>query len=281
MLSIYWGGEAGAAVRMLCLSLAAAIYGICDDIFAVKPWQKLLCQTLLAFCACLLLGTAQAFSFFGREYALGALSLPFTVCLIVFMMNAVNLVDGMDGLASGASAVSAAALAIILASRGAWQHAVLAAALCGACLGFLFHNTAPASIFMGETGSAFIGFALAVLSIPCFASGSAEPIAAMPLIFALPAAEASGSFLRRVMKGVSPFAPDKAHMHHVLYGSGLCVPLVCAAAYIFSLLCGASAVSYKSHRVFSVLCFCAATVFMRLMLARRALHQHRGDHQRH
>ena len=63
MLSIYWGGEAGAAVRMLCLSLAAAIYGICDDIFAVKPWQKLLCQTLLAFCACLLLGTAQAFSF--------------------------------------------------------------------------------------------------------------------------------------------------------------------------------------------------------------------------
>jgi UDP-GlcNAc:undecaprenyl-phosphate GlcNAc-1-phosphate transferase len=217
--------------------------------------------------ASLFLARAEAFSFFGYNVSLGALSVPATALWIVFMMNAVNLTDGMDGLCAGTSAVSAACLAVLLFAHGESACALFAAALSGACLGFLFHNRAPAKIFMGETGSAFLGFALAVLALPLFTQDKPAPLAAVLPAFLFPLCEAAGSFLRRVSQGRNPFAPDKSHMHHVLYARGLSVPLVCAAEYTFALLCALCALEYGTHRAAALALFTAAVVFMRLMLA--------------
>lgn len=186
------------------------------------------------------------------------------------MMNAVNLTDGMDGLCAGTCAVSAACLSLQLFAAGESAYALFAAALAGACLGFLFHNRAPAKIFMGETGSAFLGFALAVLSLPLFSAERCAPLAAVLPLFLLPLCEAAGSFLRRAERGRNPFAPDKEHMHHVLFARLGSVPYVCAIMYAFSLACAFSALAYERRRVLSLLLFTAATVGMRLLLRRSA-----------
>lgn len=267
----FWGGEAGAikSVPLAIFCLLCGGYGLIDDKLALGAGAKLLAQTAVALLASLVLGRAEAFSFFGYTALLGALSVPFTTLWIVFMMNAVNLTDGMDGLCAGTSAVSAACLSLLLFAHGNFAGAFYAAALSGACLGFLFHNSAPAGIFMGETGSAFLGFSLAVLSLPLFSAEAPMPLAAVLPVFLYPLSEALGSFLRRALRGKNPFAPDKSHMHHVLFAHGLCVPLVCAAEYTFALLCAFCALTYSTHRVLSLTLFTAAVVFMRLLLAKK------------
>lgn len=264
----FCGGAQGIKpVPLAIFCLLCGAYGLLDDKRALPVRTKLMLQLAIALLASLVLGRAEAFSFFGYRVSLGALSVPATALWIVFMMNAVNLTDGMDGLCAGTSAVSAACLSLLLYRHGEGASAAFAAALAGVCLGFLFHNRAPAKIFMGETGSAFLGFVLAVLSLPLFSAHSPAPLAAVLPAFLFPLCEAAGSFLRRVSKGKNPFAPDKSHMHHVLYARGFSVPIVCAAEYAFALLCAFCALEYYEHRALALLLFAAAVVFMRLLLA--------------
>jgi UDP-GlcNAc:undecaprenyl-phosphate GlcNAc-1-phosphate transferase len=270
LLLVFFGGQGGARPFPLALfCFLCGIYGVFDDKFALPAAAKLSFQLFIGAFASLALGRIEAFSAFGYTVPLGVLSVPATALWVAFMMNAVNLTDGMDGLCAGTSAVSAACLSLLLFSHVEGMYAVFAAALSGVCLGFLFHNRAPAKIFMGETGSAFIGFALAVLSLPLFLRGVGAPLAAVLPAVLFPLCEAAGSFLRRALKGKNPFAPDKSHMHHVLFARGLCVPLVCAAEYTFALLCAFCALTYSTHRVLSLALFTVAVVFMRLLLAKK------------
>ena len=239
------GGEKMPALALLCT--ASLAYGLCDDILAMKASHKLALQVLLACVSCAFTGSAETLRVLGREYSLGALSVPFTVLWTVFMMNAVNLTDGMDGLASGVCSVSAAALSLILYFRGEYAYAVCSAALCGACLGFLFYNGYPARIFMGETGSAFIGFMLAMLTVPCFSGGEAVKLSEISLVFFLPLSEAVCSFVRRAVKGKNPFSPDTGHMHHVLLRKGFSVRSADILLYVFSFVCAFFAVVYGKN----------------------------------
>ncbi len=259
-------GRYSAVLALLCVICGA--YGALDDKFALSVPAKLAFQTVISVLAVLFLGGAEAFLFFGAKYSLGVLSAPLSAIWLVFMMNAVNLTDGIDGLCAGTSAVSAAALCLLHFARGDMTPAVCAAALCGACLGFLFHNRAPAKIFMGETGSAFLGFALGALALPLFSAGEPSALPAVIPVFLFPLCEAVGSFLRRAEAGKNPFAPDKKHMHHVLCGGGLRVPIVCAVMYVFALLCAFCAVMYKSHAAPALSAFALAVVFLRTMLGK-------------
>ncbi len=266
----FFGGQLGARPLPLAVfCLLCGGYGLLDDKFALPALAKLAFQLFMGACVALVLGRIEELSVFGYTISLGALSVPATALWVVFMMNAVNLTDGMDGLCAGTSAVSAACLSLLLFAHGEPVYALLAASLSGACLGFLLHNRAPAKIFMGETGSAFLGFALAVLSLPLFSRGVSAPLAAVLPAFLLPLCEAVGSFLRRAERGKNPFAPDKEHMHHVLFARFGSVPAVCAVMYAFSLICALSALEYENSRAFAVLLFAAAVVLMRLMLAKK------------
>lgn len=258
--------EYSAALALFAFLCGA--YGVLDDKFALGVAQKLLFQAAIAVSAALFLARAEAFSFFGSEYSLGALSVPASAVWLVFMMNAVNLTDGIDGLAAGTSAVSAAAMCLLHTMHGNLVCAVCSAALCGACIGFLFHNRAPAKIFMGETGSAFLGFALGALALPLF---SAEKPAALPAVLPallFPLCEAACSFARRISAGKNPFSPDKKHMHHVLYAGGFAVTAVCCVMYVFTLLCGFCAVTYEKNAPAALIAFSLAVVFLRVMLSR-------------
>lgn len=271
LISLAMFGEYSGArpFPLAVFCLLCGIYGLLDDKFALPAIAKLAFQFFAGACVSLVLGRIEELSAFGNTISLGVLSVPATALWVVFMMNAVNLTDGMDGLCAGTSAVSAACLSLLLLAHGEGLYALFAAALSGTCLGFLFHNRAPAKIFMGETGSAFLGFALAVLSLPLFSRGVSAPLAAVLPAFLLPLCEAVGSFLRRAERGKNPFAPDKEHMHHVLFARFGSVPAVCAVMYAFSLACALSALEYEHSRAFAVLLFAAAVVLMRLMLAKK------------
>ena len=144
-----------------------------------------------------------------------------SVLWIVFITNAVNFIDGLDGLAAGVSAIMSVTLVFIAVRAGEYSVAVVGTALMGACFGFLPFNFNPAKIFMGDTGSTFLGFILATLSIQgVFKSYAIISFAVPILIMGLPLFDAMFAMIRRIAKGQSPMTADRGHLHHRLIDMG-------------------------------------------------------------
>ncbi|MCP3104745.1 undecaprenyl/decaprenyl-phosphate alpha-N-acetylglucosaminyl 1-phosphate transferase [Myxococcus sp. K15C18031901] len=152
---------------------------------------------------------------FGPELTLGALSLPFTVLWMVGVVNALNLIDGLDGLAGGVAFFGVSTNFILSLARGDVLMCLLMAALAGAILGFLVFNFNPASIFMGDTGSMFLGFVLAAVSIKTSTkSGTAVAMFVPVMALGLPIMDTLLAVVRRSLLGRPLFSADKEHIHH-------------------------------------------------------------------
>ena len=169
----------------------------------------------------------------GVSWDLGWLAWPVTAAWMVGLTNAFNLIDGIDGLAAGIAALAGAACGAILIVRGHAPEAMLLAALVGATLGFLVFNFAPASIFLGDSGSLLFGFLLAGTAIAGWQKGATALATAVPLlIFALPIADVVATVARRVWarpaNGRTSLTasvrrivePDREHIHHQLLALG-------------------------------------------------------------
>ncbi len=153
---------------------------------------------------------------------LGAFSLPVTIFWFVLVMNAVNLVDGLDGLAAGLSLFAAITLLMISIMAGRFHAALGFAALSGAAAGFLWFNFNPAQIFMGDSGSYFIGYMLAGLSVMGSVKGPTAVVILIPILtLGIPLADVMISAIRRFLAGKGIFVPDNAHLHHQLVRIGL------------------------------------------------------------
>ena len=151
-------------------SIMIVILGVLDDIMALKALPKLFVQIAAAGVAvwhgCTIQFVSNPNVFSEATYLnLGWLSIPVTIIWIVAITNAVNFIDGLDGLAVGVSAISTASLIVVALMVKEVNIAVILCALFGACLGFIPYNMNPAKIFMGDTGSTFLGYILATLSI--------------------------------------------------------------------------------------------------------------------
>jgi UDP-GlcNAc:undecaprenyl-phosphate GlcNAc-1-phosphate transferase len=148
------------------------------------------------------------------------------------MTNAFNLIDGVDGLAAGVTAIAGAACGAILVVRGHAPEAMLLAAFVGAAIGFLFFNFAPASIFLGDSGSLVAGFLLAATAITGWQKGATALATGVPLmIFALPIADSALALIRRTLARPSDgrsirttlrqiAQPDLEHIHHRMLALG-------------------------------------------------------------
>lgn len=166
-----------------------------------------------------------------------------SIVWIVFITNAVNFIDGLDGLAAGVSAIMSISLMIIGIQVGDYSVAVSAAALMGACFGFLPFNFNPAKVFMGDTGSTFLGFILASLSIQgVFKSFAIISFAVPMLILGLPLFDALFAMIRRILKGQSPMTADRGHFHHRLIDMGFSQKQTVFILYTISAVLGISAV---------------------------------------
>ena len=161
-----------------------------------------------------------ALPFVGEDVFLDALySIPLTVLWVVGVMNAVNLIDGVDGLASGVVAIAFASLALAYGLAGDFPLVVLASVFVGALAGFLVHNFNPATIFMGDSGSLFLGYSLAVYTLtgPTHPDPVVAPV--LPLLaLGLPLLDTSLSMARRIAERRAISAPDHDHIHHRMSG---------------------------------------------------------------
>jgi UDP-GlcNAc:undecaprenyl-phosphate GlcNAc-1-phosphate transferase len=190
--------------------------GAVDDAIGVSPPLKFIGQ---AGCAIIPVSQGVTIDHFTLPFidpvSLGWIQYPVTVAFIVAVANIVNFADGMDGLAAGLCLISAATFCILALSLDRFAAATLAAAVCGACLGFLPWNFHPAKIFMGDAGSLPLGFLLASMSI----TGVMKTAAALALVFPLivllvPILDTSFVILKRLKYGQSVTAADRNHLHH-------------------------------------------------------------------
>lgn len=210
------------------------------------------------------------------------LSVTLTVIWIVFITNAVNFIDGLDGLAAGVSAIMSISLVFISIRVGEYSIAILGIALMGSCFGFLPFNFNPAKIFMGDTGSTFLGFMLATLSIQGVFNSYAVISFAVPLlILGLPLFDALFAMIRRILRGQSPMTADRGHLHHRLVDMGFSQKQTVFILYAISGVLGITAVLLAESGVLRALLLVICVLILLLigsMLGKNSyVHQHQDN----
>lgn len=197
--------------------------GIVDDMKDIPAKVKLLGQ-IVAACVVVAFGVRVEFMtniFHGETVSLYVFSIPVTIIWIVAIVNAVNLIDGLDGLAAGISVIAAATMAVVAYSTGQMVIASMAMILIGATLGFLRYNFHPAKIFMGDTGSMFLGYTLAVFAAEGLAKSFTVLSLVTPvLVLAIPILDTLFAIIRRKINHKPIFKADKHHLHHCLLNYG-------------------------------------------------------------
>lgn len=177
------------------------------------------------------------------------LSITVTVLWIVFMTNAVNFIDGLDGLAAGVSAIMSMSLVFIAITYHEYGIALMGLALMGSCFGFLPFNFNPAKIFMGDTGSMFLGYMLSVLSVQGMFKSYAVISFAVPIIMlGLPLFDAMFAMLRRILTGKNPMSADRGHLHHRLYDMGFSQKQTVFILYAISGVLGITSILLAEQR---------------------------------
>ena len=154
-----------------------------------------------------------------------------------------NLIDGLDGLAAGVSIIAAVTVFLMAMDQQLWLVAVMTAALAGSALGFLHFNFSPAKIFMGDTGSMFLGYMLAAVSVAGTVKSAATIALIVPMVaLGLPIMDTACAIIRRFNNGQPIFKPDRGHLHHRLLDMGLTQKQVVLILYLVSILLGVSAI---------------------------------------
>lgn len=215
----------GIAAIVVC-SLIIVGVGMVDDRFGMAAKVKLMAQIGISF---ILVGAGVRIEFFSLPFVDGVIYLNFWQSLAISMLwlvgvtNAVNLLDGLDGLVAGVACGSAVILALVAAVNGQWLPVLAMAALAGAALGFLRYNFNPAQIFMGDTGSLFLGLMFASWSLLGYLKTTATVALTVPilLVMAVPLLDTSYAILRRGLARQPIFKPDKGHLHHRLLSTGM------------------------------------------------------------
>ncbi len=219
------------------------LLGIYDDIRSVGPYFKFAVQGVAA--TMLFAGGLKILAvpvLFGSHHFGWAIGLPLTVCWVIGITNAFNLIDGLDGLAAGSALFSTLVVFVVAVFTGSSLVSMLTIALAGAILGFLRFNFNPATIFLGDCGSLFIGFMLSALALEGATQKAPTLIAvAIPVVsFGLPILETTLSVLRRLLSGKSVFVADRGHIHHKLLQLGMShrkvVIVLYAVSAVFALL---------------------------------------------
>lgn len=244
-LSAGFYADRAKALGFLTGGLLIGLLGAYDDFRGCKAGQKFLVQFAVAALMYQVGFRIEALSIpFGRSVDLGFLSLPFTLVWIVGVTNAFNLIDGLDGLAGGVALVAVATNFVIALGRGEHVMVLLSAALGGAILGFLFYNFNPASIFMGDTGSMFLGFVLGTIAIQANQKAYAAVAILIPVTaLGLPLLDTALAVVRRAAWGRPIFRADREHIHHRLLEIGLTQRQAVLALYVLSVFLGTMAVA--------------------------------------
>jgi UDP-GlcNAc:undecaprenyl-phosphate GlcNAc-1-phosphate transferase len=279
MLTILLADSAVAAVMraesrkvagLLMGAMLCTLLGVVDDTRHVPPMRKLLVQVLAASIAFVAGFRIDGVSVpWVGTFSMGAFALPVTIAWVVGITNAVNLIDGLDGLAAGI-AFFAALTNLVVASLGSQTFVGVAmATLLGALLGFLFFNFNPARIFMGDSGSYFVGFVLGTMSLAGSMQKTSTAVSLLVPVLALgvPIFDTLFTMLRRFLERRPIFSPDRGHIHHRLLDMGLTQRRVVLILYGASLVltCAAIGVSLGTRWTVGLALLAASAILIALV----------------
>ncbi len=218
---VFIGTENAYVCAILSGGAVLVAAGFADDTHGLSSRAKFFTQVIAATIALVIIPLPDSFTIFGiiNIPLSGALGFLFPLFRIVFTCNAVNFADGLDGLAAGLASVALLSLCVFGFENGNNVAATASFILSMATLGFLPHNRYHAKVFMGDCGSQFLGFAIAILSLAVSPGGSFT--AQTSLFLFIPMLDVWLSVSRRILAGRNPFRADKGHLHHMLLNRGL------------------------------------------------------------
>lgn len=214
---------APSTTQMLSILMAGFIIvllGMIDDIKPIRARYKflvqLICAGIVTFYGGIVLSEVSGLGLYLKFPE--PIAQIVTIFFIVSITNAINLIDGLDGLAAGVSSIYFATIAVIalILNKLSGLDIILALIMLGSTLGFLLHNFNPASIFMGDSGSLFLGFMISVIALLGFKAATLTSLIIPLLILAIPIFDTVLAIFRRLLKGESIGTPDKEHFHHQL-----------------------------------------------------------------
>jgi UDP-GlcNAc:undecaprenyl-phosphate GlcNAc-1-phosphate transferase len=230
---LLWGTLDPAMQAYLVGAAIIIAFGLWDDFRPLNFKWKLVGQVAAAMTVMQGGVLIEHVPLLGIERAPHWLAYPITAVFLIGVTNAINLIDGLDGLAGGCMLLTLSAFAVLAYGTNCPNPVLIALASMGALFGFLRYNTYPASVFMGDGGSQFLGFTAGVLSVLMVGECQATPnLGVVLLALGLPVLDTALVIFERIAAGRSPFSPDKNHMHHKLMAMGLRHHEVVALAYL-------------------------------------------------
>jgi UDP-GlcNAc:undecaprenyl-phosphate/decaprenyl-phosphate GlcNAc-1-phosphate transferase len=254
-----FGGPVSDRWQVIGVTAAITVAMLVDDILDL-PWNAKLTIELGAGALAAALGITINFFALPAGHGpslieLGWLAAPITAVFVLGMQVSINFLDGSDGVAAGVVAIVATVLLLAAVNRvqgpGSVQNGVIvmSGALMGCCCGFLVFNLPPARVFMGDTGSHFLGVALAVLSVLGVAKIAVALALFVPLIaLGLPIGDTAFAIVRRRRAGRSPTEPDAGHLHHRMLATGMSAMETALTFYLMTAILGCLALFVFGHR---------------------------------
>lgn len=240
-------GEATPIMNSILIgSFIIILTGVMDDIKPLKPLAKFSGQLFATLVVTVYGGIIiKDISAFGIYLNFGIFSYPLTIFFILGCINCINLIDGLDGLAGGIAAIFFLSIGVIAACRCQLDLAfIITFIMLGCCLGFLVHNFNPASIFMGDSGSMFLGFIMSVVTMLGYKNVMMSSLVIPLLLLSVPILDTVFAILRRKLKGESISKPDKSHIHHQFLKRGFSQRGTALTIYIITFMFAAASVVY-------------------------------------
>lgn len=223
------------------------LFGIMDDIKSLPPIIKFGGQTIAAAIAVFYGNiTFSDMQIFGIRFEFGILAYPLSIFFILAIINAINFADGLDGLAAGTTTIYFITIATIgyIMSKLGGLDVILCLIMVGSCLGFLVYNFAPAKIFMGDTGSMFLGFIIAIIALLGFKTATITSLIIPLLVLFVPIFDTVLAMSRRLIKGQSIGKADKEHIHHQLLKTTKSTPKTVLLMYAINALFSCVSIFY-------------------------------------
>ncbi len=244
---VLFGHQSIQMNSILIGSFIIVITGIIDDIKPIRASYKFIGQVMAALVIPLFGNIVlKDVSAFGIYINFGIFSYPITVLFIVAIINSLNFIDGLDGLAGGIASIYFAMIGVIavILNNSSGLDTVLTFIMLGSTLGFLVHNFHPASIFMGDSGSMFLGYVIAVISLLGYKNVTFTSLIVPIFLLAIPIVDTLLAIIRRVKNHESIAKPDKKHLHHRLLKSNMSVRKTVLIIYFIDILFAIASLIY-------------------------------------
>lgn len=245
------------------------ITGILDDLYELSAKSKLIGQL---FAAGITVYGGITIEFItiplGEKLEFGYLEVPITIVWIVAITNAINLIDGLDGLAAGVTSIALIAIIGLSVSMGNSQITLIGLILLGSTLGFLVHNFHPAKIFMGDTGSLFLGYMISVIAVMgLYKNATVFSLFVPIIILGIPILDTLFAIIRRIIHKKPLSAPDKFHLHHCIIGMGFTHRQTVIMIYALSSLFSIAAILFNKSTIWgSIIIIVALLIFVEIVV---------------